>query len=75
MHPQQFADGTTEGGDGTRRDLDRLEKWAHENLLRLSKAQCGCCTWVGAMPGVCRLGEELTESSPAEWGGGLKSWT
>ena len=57
---------TLQGREAIQRDLDRLEKWAHENLMRSVRPSAGCCIRSGQSQVLYRLGEDHLESSPVE---------
>lgn len=70
----QFADDTKLSGafdkaeerDVTQRDLDKLNRWTHVNLMSFKKAKCKVLCLCRGNPIYVYILRELLESSPAK---------
>lgn len=60
------AVGMTNGRNDIKRDLNKVEKWAHVNKVSFNNAKCKVLNWGENNPKYTyRLGEEF-DSSPAK---------
>jgi len=67
MIPRCGAVSVLEGRDAFQKDLDRLERWAHVDIMKFAKTKCKALSIGQGNPkDKYRLGGEWIESSPEE---------